>query len=105
MVGTFGGLDFDHDRHMDRGQFDRSVECSGDFSDIKSAGCSPQSNQVEFFLGQLKANPAAKAIFGAFGGVTGLAGALLALRSKFSQKLSQKGSFQWLLVAVAVVFL
>jgi len=36
--------------------------------------------------------------------VSGIAGALLALRSKLGKKLSQKVGFQWLLVLVAVVF-
>ncbi len=62
-------------------------------------------NRLDVFLGQVKANPAAKALLGAFGGITGVAGALLAVRSKLSKKLGQKAGFQWLLVAVAVVFL
>ncbi len=61
-------------------------------------------NRLDVFLGQVKANPAAKALLGAFGGITGVAGALLALRSKLSKKLGQKAGFQWLLVVVAVVF-
>jgi hypothetical protein len=52
----------------------------------------------------VKATPEAKGLLGAFGGVTGIAGALLALRSRLSNKLGQKASFQWLLVGVAVVF-
>lgn len=66
---------------------------------------SPTGNQLAVFLGQVQANPAAKAILGAFGGVTGVAGALLALRSRLSGTLGQKASFQWLLVGVAMVFL
>src|SRR5438034_4714308 len=66
---------------------------------------SPTGNQLAVFLGQVQANPVAKAILGAFGGVTGVAGALLALRSKLSKTLGQKAGFQWLLVVVAVVFL
>src|SRR6266496_5206732 len=61
-------------------------------------------NQLQVFIGQVKANPSAKALLGAFGGVTGIAGALLALRSKLGNKLGQKGGFHWLLVVVAVVF-
>jgi hypothetical protein len=61
-------------------------------------------NQLQVFFGQVKANPVAKAVLGAFGGVSGVAGALLALRRKLGKKLDQKGGFQWLLVVVAVVF-
>ena len=61
-------------------------------------------NRLDVFLGQVKTNPAAKALLGAFGGITGVAGALLALRSKLSKKLGQKAGFHWLLVVVAVVF-
>jgi hypothetical protein len=70
-----------------------------------SQAISPTGNQLAVFLGQVQANPAAKAILGAFGGMTGVAGALLALRSKLSNKLNQKAGFQWLLIVVAVVFL
>jgi hypothetical protein len=66
---------------------------------------SPTGNQLAVFLGEVQANPTANAILGTFGGVTGLAGALLALRSRFSNALGQKNSFQWLLVVVAVVFI
>ena len=62
------------------------------------------ANQLQVFLGDVKATPEAKRLFGAFGGVSGIAGALLALRSKLSNTLGQKASFQWLLVGVAVVF-
>jgi hypothetical protein len=61
-------------------------------------------NQIDVFLGQLKANPVAKAILGAFGGVSGIAGALLALRSKLGPKLGGKSRFQWPLVLVAILF-
>jgi hypothetical protein len=61
-------------------------------------------NQLAVFLGHVKADPTGKALLGAFGGVTGIAGALLALRHKLSNKLGEKGSLQWLLVVVAVVF-
>jgi hypothetical protein len=62
------------------------------------------ANQLQVFLGDVKATPGANRLLGAFGGVTGIAGALLALRSKLSNTLGKKASFQWLLVAVAVVF-
>jgi len=61
-------------------------------------------NQLEVFFGQVGASPVAKAVLGAFGGVSGIAGALLALRSKLGKKLGQKVGFQRLLVLVAVVF-
>jgi len=61
-------------------------------------------NQIDVFLGQLKANPVAKAILGAFGGVSGIAGVLVALRSKLGPKLGMKAGLQWPLVFVAVVF-
>ena len=61
-------------------------------------------NQIDVFLGQLKANPVAKAILGAFGGVSGIAGALLALRSKLGPKLGKKARLQWPLVLVAILF-
>jgi Patatin-like phospholipase len=59
-------------------------------------------NQIDVFLGQLKANPIAKAILGVFGGVTGIAGALLALRSKLGTKL--RAASQWPMVLVAITF-
>jgi hypothetical protein len=62
------------------------------------------ANQLQVFLGDVKATSGAKGLLGTFGGVTGLAGALLALRSKLSNTLGQKATFQWLLVAIAVVF-
>jgi hypothetical protein len=61
-------------------------------------------NQLQVFLGHAKTNPGVKALLGAFGVVTGFAGALLALRSKLRNKLGQKGGFQWVLAAVAIVF-
>jgi hypothetical protein len=61
-------------------------------------------NQLQVFLGQVKTDPLAKAVLGAFGGVSGIAGALLALRSKLGKKLDQKRGFQWVLVLVGVVF-
>jgi len=62
------------------------------------------ANQLAVFLGQVKTDPTAKALLGAFGGVTGIAGALLGLRHKLSRKLGKKADFQWLLVVVAVLF-
>ena len=62
-------------------------------------------NRLQVFLGPPKVTGYSEAILGTFGGVTGIAGALLALRHKLGNKLSQKGGFHWLLVAVAVVFL
>jgi Patatin-like phospholipase len=61
-------------------------------------------NQIDVFLGQLKANPVAKAILGVFGGISGIAGALVALRSKLGPKLGIKANLQWPLIFVAVVF-
>lgn len=61
-------------------------------------------NQLAVFLGQVKANPVAKTILGLFGGVTGIVGALLALRSKFATKFGKEGGLQWPLMIVAVVF-
>ena len=61
-------------------------------------------NQLAVFLGRVKADPTAKALLSAFGGVTGIVGALLALRHKLSSKLGEKAGFQWLLVVVAVLF-
>jgi len=61
-------------------------------------------NQLQVFFGQVKTNPVAKAVLGAFGGVSGIAGGLLALRSKLGKKLDQKRGFQWVLVLVGVVF-
>jgi hypothetical protein len=61
-------------------------------------------NQLQVFYGQVSTNRFAKAILGAFGGVSGIAGALLALRSKLGKTLGQKWGFQRLLVVVAAVF-
>ena len=44
-------------------------------------------NHLDVFLGQVQANPVAKGLLGAFGGVTRISGALLALRSKSGKKL------------------
>ncbi|HWH90501.1 MAG TPA: patatin-like phospholipase family protein [Candidatus Binatia bacterium] len=61
-------------------------------------------NRLGVFLGDVKATPEAKGLLGAFGGVTGLVSALLAVRSKLSSRFGEKTGFQWLLVVVAVVF-
>ena len=61
-------------------------------------------NRLQVFLGEPKVTGYFKAILGAFGGVTGIAGALLALRHKLSNKLGQKAVFHWLLIIVTVVF-
>ncbi len=61
-------------------------------------------NRLDVFLGDVKATPEAKGLLGAFGGVTGLVSALLAIRSKLSSKFGEKAGFQWLLLVVAVVF-
>ena len=61
-------------------------------------------NRLQVFLGQPKVTEYFKAILGAFGGVTGIAAGLLALRHK-NITLGQKRGFHWLLVTVTVVFL
>jgi hypothetical protein len=61
-------------------------------------------NRLGVFLGDVKVTPEAKGLLGAFGGVTGLVSALLAVRSKLSSRFGEKAGFQWLLVVVAVVF-
>jgi hypothetical protein len=61
-------------------------------------------NRLGVFLGEVKATPQAKGVLGAFGGVTGLVSALLAIRSKLSSRFGEKAGFQWLLLVVAVVF-
>jgi hypothetical protein len=61
-------------------------------------------NRLGVFLGDVRATPEAKGLLGAFGGVTGLVSALLAIRSKLSKKFGEKAGFQWLLLVVALVF-
>src|SRR5262249_48471521 len=61
-------------------------------------------NRLGVFLGDVKATPQAKGLLGAFGGVTGIVSALLAVRSKLSSKFGEKAGFQWILLVVAVVF-
>jgi hypothetical protein len=65
---------------------------------------SPTGNQLAVFLGEVQANPQANAILGAFGGVTGIAAGLLALRSKLGRNLGGKVGSQWPLIIAAVVF-
>jgi hypothetical protein len=61
-------------------------------------------NRLAVFLGDVKANPMAQALLGAFGGVTGIAGALLAVRSRLSSVVSERAGFQGALIAVAIIF-
>ena len=61
-------------------------------------------NRLAVFLGGVQANPIAKALLGAFGGMTGIMASLLALRSKLSKALGSSGGAHWLLVVAAVVF-
>ena len=61
-------------------------------------------NQLQVFVGGPEANKLGNAILSAFGGVTGIAAALLAVRQKLGNKVRQKGGFNGLLVAVAVLF-
>ena len=63
-----------------------------------------EGNQLAVFFGHVQANPPAEAILGAFGGVSGIVGALLALRSKLSKKLGKPVGSQWPLVIATVVF-
>lgn len=62
-------------------------------------------NDLDVVLEQLKANPVAKALVAAFGGVTGIVAALVALRSRVAKKLGAEAGFQLpLLIAAAVFF-
>ena len=61
-------------------------------------------NQLDVFLGDVKATPEAKGLLGAFGGVTGIVSALLVIRSKLSSKFGEKAGFQWLLIVAAIAF-
>jgi hypothetical protein len=56
------------------------------------------------FLATLQATPSAKAVLAAFGGMTGVVGALLTLRSKVTKKLGAGRASQWPLVVAAIVF-
>ncbi len=51
----------------------------------------------------MQANPLAKALLGAFGGVTGLVAVLLTFRTKLQKKLGSAGA-QWPLLVAAVLF-
>jgi hypothetical protein len=70
----------------------------------QAISASPTGNALDVFRGYVKANPIAKAIFGAFGGVTGLVAALLALRSRLSKTLGRPVAAQWPLTVAAVAF-
>jgi preprotein translocase subunit YajC len=72
----------------------------------QAISASPTGNALDVFFGKggVKAGLVAKTILGAFGGVTGIAGALLALRSKLTKKLGVKIGSQWPLIIAAVVF-
>jgi hypothetical protein len=61
-------------------------------------------NNLDVVLEQLKANPVAKVLLGAFGGVTGIAATLVALRSKLDKKLGAEAGFQLPLLIAATVF-
>ena len=61
-------------------------------------------NRLAVFLGQVQANPVAKALLGTFGGVTGIIAAFLALRSKFAKALGSGRGSQGILVLVSIVF-
>ena len=61
-------------------------------------------NRLAVFLGQVRANPVAKALLGAFGGMTGIIAAFLALRSKFSKALGSERGSQGILVLASIVF-
>ena len=61
-------------------------------------------NRLAVFLGQVQANPVAKALLGTFGGVTGIIAAFLALRSKFAKALGSGRGSQGILVLASIVF-
>lgn len=63
----------------------------------------PGGNRLVVFLGDVQANPVAKGLLGAFGGVTGIVAAWFAVRSKFIRKFGPRSS-HGLMVLVAVVF-
>ncbi len=65
---------------------------------------SDAGDRLAVFLGAMQENVAGKAVFGAFGGVTGLVGVLLAWRTKVSKSLGTSSASHWLLVVVALVF-
>ena len=65
---------------------------------------SATQNQFGVFLGDIRGSPKASAVLTAFGGVSGVAGALLVLRSKLIHILGQRRSFHWLLFGVAILF-
>ena len=61
-------------------------------------------NYFGVFLGAIRESSQAKTVLGVLGGVTGIVGALLALRSKLIHILGQKRGFHWLLMGVAILF-
>jgi hypothetical protein len=61
-------------------------------------------DQLKVFLGDVKATPEAKGLLGAFGAISGIAGALLALRTRLYRALGQRAGFQATLAAIAIVF-
>jgi len=61
-------------------------------------------NQLQVFFGQVEASPVAKAVLGAFGGVSGNRGRVAGSSIQARQKAWPKRGFQSLLVVVAVVF-
>jgi Patatin-like phospholipase len=61
-------------------------------------------NRLGVFLGDVTITPEAKRLLGAFGGVTGLAGALLALRSRIRSALGERAGVQATLLGVAIAF-
>ena len=67
---------------------------------------SPTGNALDVFLGKggVQTGTTAKALLGSFGGVTGIAGALLALRSRISNLFGQRAALQSVLIAVAIIF-
>ena len=65
---------------------------------------SATQNQFGVFLGDIGGSSKARDALTAFGGISGIAGALLVLRSKLIHILGQRQSFHWLLFGVAIVF-
>jgi hypothetical protein len=67
---------------------------------------SPTGNALDVFLGKggVQTGTTAKALLGSFGGVAGIAGALLALRSRIASAFGERAGLQWVLIAVAIIF-
>jgi len=73
----------------------------------QAISASPNGNGLAVFLGKVETSqtsPIAKTVLGAFGGITGIVGVLVALRSKLSKKVHMKVGYEWPLVIAAVVF-